>query len=91
MGLQHRHNLYISHSLIKPTFSDLCHRPHLPAFEDFRHRDPANGGVLGLLFANGESWRRLRRFAIRALRDLGMGRKGTRELVKKEVDTLCER
>ncbi|KTF85127.1 hypothetical protein cypCar_00044335 [Cyprinus carpio] len=50
-----------------------------PIFQDF------NQGH-GIVFANGDSWKAMRRFALSALRDFGMGKKMSEEKI---VDETC--
>jgi cytochrome P450 len=46
----------------------------------------------GLLFGNGESWKELRRFSIRTLRDFGFGRqKGQDVIMEEELTDLVNR
>ena len=70
-----------------PDFDD---RPRLRAFEDFRYPD-AGGNVKGVIFGNGPGWRNLRRFTLKSLRDLGMGKDATLTFVQEEVEKLCQR
>ncbi|CAB1350115.1 unnamed protein product [Coregonus sp. 'balchen'] len=44
----------------------------------------------GVLFANGDSWREMRRFALTNLRDFGMGKKGAEEKIIEEIPYLIE-
>nr|KAF6409561.1 cytochrome P450 family 2 subfamily S member 1 [Rousettus aegyptiacus] len=44
----------------------------------------------GVLFANGERWRQLRKFTTLALRDLGMGKREGEELIQAEAQCLVE-
>ncbi|XP_048035123.1 cytochrome P450 2K6-like isoform X3 [Megalobrama amblycephala] len=54
-----------------------------PIFHDF------NQGY-GIMFSNGENWREMRRFALSNLRDFGMGKKRSEELIIKETQYLKE-
>uniref|UniRef100_A0A8C7NI23 Cytochrome P450 2K1-like n=1 Tax=Oncorhynchus mykiss TaxID=8022 RepID=A0A8C7NI23_ONCMY len=58
-------------------------RGMLPVFYDF-----TNGH--GILFANGESWTEMRRFALANLRDFGMGKKRIEEKILEESHYLIE-
>ncbi|XP_062874914.1 cytochrome P450 2K1-like [Trichomycterus rosablanca] len=44
----------------------------------------------GILFANGDSWKEMRRFAISTLRDFGMGKKKSEEKIIKETKYLSK-
>ncbi|XP_038841621.1 cytochrome P450 2K1 isoform X2 [Salvelinus namaycush] len=63
--------------------------------EDFGDRDITpvlydfNQGH-GILFANGDSWKEMRRFALTNLRDFGMGKKGSEEKILEEIHYLIE-
>uniref|UniRef100_A0A8C1V1Z5 Cytochrome P450 2K1-like n=1 Tax=Cyprinus carpio TaxID=7962 RepID=A0A8C1V1Z5_CYPCA len=54
-----------------------------PIFQDF------NQGH-GIVFANGDSWKAMRRFALSALRDFGMGKKMSEEKIVDETRYLRE-
>ncbi|XP_051744172.1 cytochrome P450 2K1-like isoform X7 [Ctenopharyngodon idella] len=54
-----------------------------PIFQDF------NQGF-GIIFANGDSWKTMRRFAISTLRDFGMGKKLSEEKIVDETHYLRE-
>ncbi|XP_029574380.1 cytochrome P450 2K1 [Salmo trutta] len=44
----------------------------------------------GIVFANGDSWKEMRRFALTNLRDFGMGKKASEEKIIEEVRYLIE-
>ncbi|XP_031420565.1 cytochrome P450 2K1-like isoform X1 [Clupea harengus] len=44
----------------------------------------------GILFANGESWKEMRRFALINMRDFGMGKRGSEEKILEETQRLIE-
>uniref|UniRef100_A0A8C1E0T6 Cytochrome P450 2K1-like n=1 Tax=Cyprinus carpio carpio TaxID=630221 RepID=A0A8C1E0T6_CYPCA len=54
-----------------------------PIFNDF------NDGF-GISFSNGENWREMRRFALANLRDFGMGKKRSEEIITEETQYLKE-
>ncbi|KAF4115660.1 hypothetical protein G5714_003149 [Onychostoma macrolepis] len=54
-----------------------------PIFHDF------NDGF-GITFSNGENWREMRRFALANLRDFGMGKKRSEEIIIEETQYLKE-
>jgi methyl farnesoate epoxidase/farnesoate epoxidase len=43
-----------------------------------------------LLFANGENWKRQRRFTLRSLRDFGFGKSTIEHLILQEMEELAE-
>ncbi|KAF0309855.1 Methyl farnesoate epoxidase [Amphibalanus amphitrite] len=61
-------------------------RPHL---EILKMR--TFGELRGILFNDGASWQRQRRFALHHLRDLGMGRSTLEGIVQREVTDLVQR
>uniref|UniRef100_A0A671SKQ3 Cytochrome P450 2K1-like n=1 Tax=Sinocyclocheilus anshuiensis TaxID=1608454 RepID=A0A671SKQ3_9TELE len=54
-----------------------------PIFHDF------NQGY-GIVFSNGENWREMRRFALSNLRDFGMGKKRSEQIITEETQYLKE-
>lgn len=44
----------------------------------------------GILFANGENWKEMRRFALSNMREFGMGKKGSEEKIIEETRNLIE-
>ncbi|KAM9392248.1 cytochrome P450 2K1-like isoform 1-T1 [Pholidichthys leucotaenia] len=54
-----------------------------PILEDLNHQQ-------GILFANGESWKELRQFALKTLRDFGMGKSVTQQKILEESDYLIQ-
>uniref|UniRef100_A0A667ZVR6 Cytochrome P450 2K1-like n=1 Tax=Myripristis murdjan TaxID=586833 RepID=A0A667ZVR6_9TELE len=65
---------------------------HAEEFGD-RHISPIfydlNNGH-GILFANGESWKEMRRFALTNLRDFGMGKRSAEEKIIEECHHLIQ-
>uniref|UniRef100_A0A3B4U8E5 Cytochrome P450 2K4-like n=1 Tax=Seriola dumerili TaxID=41447 RepID=A0A3B4U8E5_SERDU len=63
--------------------------------EEFGDRDPtqimheSNQGH-GIIWANGDSWKEMRRFALTNLRDFGMGKKACENKITEECDHLTE-
>uniref|UniRef100_A0A8C5AIF7 Cytochrome P450 2K1-like n=1 Tax=Gadus morhua TaxID=8049 RepID=A0A8C5AIF7_GADMO len=57
--------------------------------EVFKIVDETTGGH-GILFANGETWKEMRRFALTTLRDFGMGKKLSEEKIMEECQYLIE-
>ncbi len=74
------------YDLIKKAFHspDFANRPDMFFFEYF-----SRGGH-GLLASNGAIWQEHRRFALRHLRDLGMGRSSMETHIRREVLDMIE-
>ncbi|XP_070306927.1 cytochrome P450 2B4-like [Odocoileus virginianus] len=51
--------------------------------------DPVFQGT-GVVFANGKSWKVLRRFSVTTMKDFGMGKRTIEERIKKEAQCLVE-
>ncbi|XP_072125176.1 cytochrome P450 2K4-like [Mobula birostris] len=58
-------------------------RPHIPILDDLTHG-------YGILFANGESWKQMRRFTMSTLRDFGMGKKTVEDKIIEEAQFLIK-
>ncbi|KAG1962491.1 cytochrome P450 2K1-like [Pimephales promelas] len=72
----------IKHALVNLS-EEFGDRDITPIFHDF------NQGY-GILFSNGENWREMRRFALTNLRDFGMGKKRSEEIIVEETQHLKE-
>ncbi|XP_037649490.1 cytochrome P450 2K1-like isoform X1 [Sebastes umbrosus] len=57
-----------------------------PSFVDLRGSHSSRG----ILFANGELWKEMRRFALTNLRDFGMGRKTAEDKINEETQYLIK-
>ncbi len=69
---------------------ELSDRPTFDDHQALRGKSDLHTGAPGILFINGQSWVEQRRFALRTLRDLGLGKNGMEALVAEEVDALCK-
>ncbi|XP_069830123.1 cytochrome P450 2K6-like [Dendropsophus ebraccatus] len=58
-------------------------RPDVPVF-----RDMTRG--YGIIFANGHSWKAMRRFTLSTLRDFGMGKRTLEDQINEEANSLVE-
>ncbi|XP_063298146.1 cytochrome P450 2K1-like [Pelobates fuscus] len=62
---------------------DFSERPIIPIMEELTKGN-------GIIFAHGENWKVMRRFAIATLRDFGMGKKSIENKINEEADALIE-
>lgn len=46
--------------------------------------------LIGILFANGELWKEMRRFALTTLRDFGMGKRMAEDKILEECHHLIQ-
>ncbi|XP_053552705.1 cytochrome P450 2C18-like [Bombina bombina] len=59
-------------------------RGTLPIFHDVNKEN-------GVIFANGENWKVMRRFALTTLRDFGMGKRTLEDKINEECDFLAQK
>ena len=57
---------------------------------DYRLHLTCMSFLKGILFANGESWKELRRFALTTLRDFGMGKRVAEQKILEECHHLIQ-
>ncbi|KAG8536365.1 hypothetical protein GDO81_026517, partial [Engystomops pustulosus] len=66
---------------------------HAEVFSD-RPRNPLFTNSIkdhGIVFANGENWKAMRRFTLSTLRDYGMGKKSIENKITEEAEFLIEK
>ncbi|KAM9010413.1 cytochrome P450 2H2-like [Ara ararauna] len=75
------------HDVVKEALVDradeFAGRGHMPI------GDRANNG-LGIVFSNNEEWLQVRRFALSALRNFGMGKRSIEERIQEEIEYFLE-
>nr|XP_045615904.1 cytochrome P450 2L1-like [Procambarus clarkii]XP_045615905.1 cytochrome P450 2L1-like [Procambarus clarkii] len=76
-----------NYQLIKEAFSkqELADRPDLPLANIM-----TDGKEAGVIMTNGERWQNARRFLLRNLRDLGMGKTFLEDAIQQEANMLVE-
>ncbi len=67
---------------------DFVARPAYPANEEVRGTS-GKDGLPGVILSSGQTWVEQRRFALKKLRDFGMGKNSMNELVAEEVEKVC--
>lgn len=79
-GYDNIHQAFVKHGL------NFSHRPNwLP---DVKSRAEIYG--YGIVWGDGDEWRRLRRFALQSMRDFGVGKKSLEEIILEEAKLLVE-
>lgn len=67
---------------------DFIERPSwIPAIE---MQTKATGGNGGIVWANGEEWKNVRRFSLQAMRDFGVGKTSIEEKILEEAQNIIE-
>lgn len=77
-GYENIHDAFVKHA------AQFTNRPSW--LRDIERRIKRNGH--GLVWANGEHWKKVRRFALHSMRDLGVGKKSIEEVIQDEAKTL---
>ncbi len=70
---------------------ELADRPPFDDTQALRGGSGKDTGAPGIILINGKSWVEQRRFALKTLRDFGLGKDGMEALVADEVEALCKR
>eukprot|EP00105_Crassostrea_gigas_P039351 XP_019923499.1 PREDICTED: cytochrome P450 2H2 [Crassostrea gigas] len=79
-GYDNIHHAFVKHGL------NFSHRPNwLP---NVKSRAEIYG--YGIVWGDGDEWRRLRRFALQSMRDFGVGKKSLEEIILEEAKLLVE-
>ncbi|KAI6184603.1 hypothetical protein M3Y97_00614200 [Aphelenchoides bicaudatus] len=53
--------------------------------------DLVRGGEYGIIGTSGDLWREQRRFALKTLRDFGLGKNQMQDRILEEIQTMCEK
>lgn len=77
-GYENIHDAFVKHA------AQFTNRPSW--LRDIERRIKRSGH--GLVWANGEHWKKVRRFALHSMRDLGVGKKSIEEVIQDEAKTL---
>ncbi|XP_070398849.1 cytochrome P450 2K1 [Nothobranchius furzeri] len=72
----------VKHAMVNHA-EEFGNRDITPIFRDWTHGH-------GIIFSNGDSWREMRRFALTTLKDLGMGRTMSQEIILQECRYLIK-
>ncbi|XP_078310753.1 cytochrome P450 2B4-like [Crassostrea virginica] len=79
-GYENIYEAFVKHGLV------FSHRPNW--LSDIKTRAEKYG--YGILWGNGEEWRRQRRFALQMMKNFGVGKKSHEKIILDEAKMLCE-
>ena len=66
-------------------------RPNMKPFHEFRYGDSDGASQRGVILSSGSEWVEQRRFCMKNLKDLGMGKSSLEPEIAEEVTKLCEK